>query len=631
MHLLSFRLNTASLLAAFAALNAGCVTRTVYVMDDRPSTRLAPAAEAPAAPPDQVQMAPANAAPQAAPQYAYEQSAGISDPYDFVQPLNPYGSWVQYPGYGLVFVPARAVVGANFRPYTNGHWEHTEWGWTWVDHHPFGWATGHYGRWFFDANYGWAWLPGTQWGPAWVTWRNGGGHIGWAAMPPGSIYGGAYSVYDTSWVFVSTSNFGATSVGGYLVTGSAYRGCYASTYPSRSTVVVYGRNTYRGPDYDEVRRETRVIHRPISETERDRPVTRPPAGTVISRDRDGDNGRSDSGSRSRDRDGDNGRSDSGSRDRDGDNGRSDSGSRDRDGDNGRSDSGSRDRDNGRSDRGGVGIDAGMRSDGAAPIRPVDVDRPAPGSGGDRDAATGRDRDDSRDRDGSRSDRGGVGIDAGMRSDGAAPIRPVDVDRPAPGSGGDRDAATGRDRDDSRERAGSDEGRRVDDRAPVTSRDGVDVGRDAVRPPPRQPITTPSRDGPIPDLREAPPKKPLLDDPARFPSTRPDMGRPATSRDSGPSASPQPVTRERVSPAPFTRPSSPSMTPRPPMTRPAPVPQPSPVARPMPSPSSTRSQPPSRIEGNRPAASAPAQPSSPSSPAKKKPAAKGDGKGTPKKR
>jgi hypothetical protein len=575
MHLLSFRLNTASLLAAFAALNAGCVTRTVYVMDDRPSTRLAPAAEAPAAPPDQVQMAPANAAPQAAPQYAYEQSAGISDPYDFVQPLNPYGSWVQYPGYGLVFVPARAVVGANFRPYTNGHWEHTEWGWTWVDHHPFGWATGHYGRWFFDANYGWAWLPGTQWGPAWVTWRNGGGHIGWAAMPPGSIYGGAYSVYDTSWVFVSTSNFGATSVGGYLVTGSAYRGCYASTYPSRSTVVVYGRNTYRGPDYDEVRRETRVIHRPISETERDRPVTRPPAGTVISRDRD--NGRSDSGSRSRDRDGDNGRSDSGSRDRDGDNGRSDSGSRDRDGDNGRSDSGSRDRDNG------------------------------------------------------RSDRGGVGIDAGMRSDGAAPIRPVDVDRPAPGSGGDRDAATGRDRDDSRERAGSDEGRRVDDRAPVTSRDGVDVGRDAVRPPPRQPITTPSRDGPIPDLREAPPKKPLLDDPARFPSTRPDMGRPATSRDSGPSASPQPVTRERVSPAPFTRPSSPSMTPRPPMTRPAPVPQPSPVARPMPSPSSTRSQPPSRIEGNRPAASAPAQPSSPSSPAKKKPAAKGDGKGTPKKR
>jgi hypothetical protein len=81
-------------------------------------------------------------------------------------------------------------------------------------------------------------------------------------------------------------------------------------------------------------------------------------------------------------------------------------------------------------------------------------------------------------------------------------------------------------------------------------------------------------------------------------------------------------------------SSPSMTARPPMTRPVPVPQPSPVARPMPSPSSTRSQPPSRIEGNRPAASAPARPSSPSSPsspAKKKPAAKGDGKGTPRKR
>ena len=219
----------------------------------------------------------------------------------------------------------------------------------------------------------------------------------------------------------------------------------------------------------------------------------------------------------------------------------------------------------------------------------------------------------------------------MRSDGAAPIRPVEVDRPAPGSGGDRDAATGRDRTGS-DRDGSGGGQRVDDRAPVTSRDGVDVGRDAVRPPPRQPITTPSRDGPLPDLPEAPPKKPLLDDPARFPSTRPDMGRPATSRDSGPSAYPPPATRERVFPAPTTRPSSPSMTARPPMTRPAPVAQPSPMARPMPSPSSTRSQPPSRIEGNRPAASAPAQPSpSPSSPSKKKPAAKGDGKGTPRKR
>jgi hypothetical protein len=225
MHPSSFRLSTAAAIAAaLATAGSGCVTRTVYVVDDRPSTRVAAAQEPVAVAP---QAAPQDA-PQA-PQYAYEDDAGISDPYDFVQPLTPYGSWVQYPGYGLVFVPSRAVVGANFRPYTNGHWEHTEWGWTWVDHHPFGWATGHYGRWFYDANYGWAWLPGTQWGPAWVTWRNGGGHIGWAAMPPGSYYGSNYSVYDTSWVFVSTGNFGATYVGSYVVTGFDGELTYAGT------------------------------------------------------------------------------------------------------------------------------------------------------------------------------------------------------------------------------------------------------------------------------------------------------------------------------------------------------------------------------------------------------------------
>lgn len=610
MHPSSFRLSTAAALAAaLATAGSGCVTRTVYVVDDRPSTRVAPA-EAPVA------VAP-QAAPQyapEAPQYAYEEDAGISDPYDFVQPLTPYGSWVQYPGYGLVFVPSQSVVGANFRPYTNGHWEHTEWGWTWVDHHPFGWATGHYGRWFYDANYGWAWLPGTQWGPAWVTWRNGGGHIGWAAMPPGSYYGSNYSVYETSWVFVSTGNFGATYVGSYVVTGPAYRSCYSNSSPYRSTVVVYGRNTYRGPDYDEVRRETRVIHRPISETERDRPVTRPPTGTVISRDRNRDDGRTSGGSRGRDRD--DGRSSGGSRDRDDTS--ADGGSRPRDGARPGDDS---------------GRDSGRDTDGNGSSRPRDGARPGDDSDGGR----------PRDRDG--NDR-----DLGIRADGYdQPTRPADVGtRPTPiDVGGGRDGG-GRDGGTRPPVTGDrDGGSRANDRAPVTGdrapvdrtpvdrapvdrapvdggtrapvtgdRDdtGRDTGRDGYRPPVRP--VAPRTDGPIPDLREEPPTKTNFDDPARFPKTRPDVPRSDMRPDSG-RQTPSPVTR----PAP-SRPS--------PVTRPAPVTRPS--DRGMPQPSVGRPTPPSRIEGNRPTAPSSEQPSgdssSSSSSSKKK---KADSKAKSKKR
>ena len=288
-------------------LVGGCATRTVYVVDNRDDARApvadyrGPVASAPAAaaPQDEQFYAQADpgqgAAPMAAPNY--EDEAGIRDPNDFVEPLTPYGNWVNYPGYGSVFRPSVAVVGANFRPYTHGHWEYTEWGWTWVDHHAFGWATGHYGRWFYDAGQGWLWVPGVTWAPAWVSWRTGGSYIGWSAMPPGAYYGGNYSVYDTSWVFVNTGSFGNPYIGGVIITGSRYRSCYTSTYPQRSTYVVYGRDTYRGPDYNQVRRETKVIHRPIREVQRDRPTTRPPAGTITSRGRD----RDDNASRGRDR------------------------------------------------------------------------------------------------------------------------------------------------------------------------------------------------------------------------------------------------------------------------------------------------------------------------------------------
>jgi len=60
----------------------------------------------------------------------------------------------------------------------------TDDGWFWDSDERFGWVTYHYGRWVNDRYYGWVWIPGTEWAPAWVSWRHGNGYTGWAPLPP---------------------------------------------------------------------------------------------------------------------------------------------------------------------------------------------------------------------------------------------------------------------------------------------------------------------------------------------------------------------------------------------------------------------------------------------------------------
>jgi len=100
----------------------------------------------------------------------------------FRDDLTPYGEWVQTPDYGWVWVPS--AVAPDWQPYTVGQWVYSDYGWTWVSEEPWGWATYHYGRWIFIERRGWCWVAGREWGPGWVAWRNGGGYIGWAPLPP---------------------------------------------------------------------------------------------------------------------------------------------------------------------------------------------------------------------------------------------------------------------------------------------------------------------------------------------------------------------------------------------------------------------------------------------------------------
>ena len=103
----------------------------------------------------------------------------------FRQTLAPHGRWVSTPEYGLVWIPSRSVVGADFVPYaTGGTWQYSDAGWTFVSNWDWGWAPFHYGRWYLDARLGWVWVPDTVWAPAWVDWRYGDGYVGWAPLPP---------------------------------------------------------------------------------------------------------------------------------------------------------------------------------------------------------------------------------------------------------------------------------------------------------------------------------------------------------------------------------------------------------------------------------------------------------------
>src|ERR1043165_9213732 len=99
----------------------------------------------------------------------------------FYDQLSPYGVWADEPRPRRAFIPDQD----NYVPYRVGHWAYTDVGMVWVSNEPFAWATSHYGRWSFSPAYArWVWLPDTEWGPAWVDWRESGNDFGWAPLAP---------------------------------------------------------------------------------------------------------------------------------------------------------------------------------------------------------------------------------------------------------------------------------------------------------------------------------------------------------------------------------------------------------------------------------------------------------------
>ncbi len=113
----------------------------------------------------------------------------------FFVELSRYGQWFETDEYGYVWQPASLEVQPDWRPYTRGRWLYSDQGWTWVSDEPFGWAVYHYGRWALSQQRGWVWIPGEDWAPAWVSWRSNEEYLGWAPLPPETVYDEDYS-YD---------------------------------------------------------------------------------------------------------------------------------------------------------------------------------------------------------------------------------------------------------------------------------------------------------------------------------------------------------------------------------------------------------------------------------------------------
>ena len=194
----------------------------------------------------------------------------------FYKSLNPYGRWLQVDGYGYAFRPNLSER-SSWRPYVDGRWVSTNQGWAWDSREPFGWACYHYGRWVRLSRQGWVWIPGREWAPAWVSWRSGGSHVGWAPLPPTAGYGNIshdcdarYGLAPGNYTFIQASHFGRPSYVNATLPMSSVTQIFNQTINVTNIVQVRQQNTnifmHRGgPALDWVERcnGSPIAHAPV--------------------------------------------------------------------------------------------------------------------------------------------------------------------------------------------------------------------------------------------------------------------------------------------------------------------------------------------------------------------------------
>lgn len=182
----------------------------------------------------------------------------------FHENLAPYGDWVDVEDYGYCWQPRD--VDADWRPYSDGRWVYTDAGWTWDSDEPYSWAVYHYGRWARIDEVGWVWVPGTEWGPGWVSWRRGSRHVGWAPLPPEARFVRSsglsvqvdvdFDIGPTNYNFVEVRNFGAPRLRSVFI--EPRENITIINQTSNITNITYVNSVVYngGPQYDVISRES---------------------------------------------------------------------------------------------------------------------------------------------------------------------------------------------------------------------------------------------------------------------------------------------------------------------------------------------------------------------------------------
>jgi hypothetical protein len=143
--------------------------------------------------------------------------------------LLDHGAWFMLSD-RWVWQPRAARADPSWRPYFTGgcwHWENNTWFWT--SDYLWGAVAFHHGRWFLSPVHGWLWVPGTEWSPAWVSWRIADDVCGWAPLPPDTAFLAAAGMpaYELTWshfVFVPAWRLQARDLTLHRLDGSLYAG-----------------------------------------------------------------------------------------------------------------------------------------------------------------------------------------------------------------------------------------------------------------------------------------------------------------------------------------------------------------------------------------------------------------------
>lgn len=189
----------------------------------------------------------------------------------FQQQLSPYGKWMHNPRFGEVWI----YNDAGFKPYySNGHWEYTNYGWSWESDYDWGWAPFHYGRWEYDPYYGWMWIPGYEWASAWVSWSSYEDYYGWAPLGYGININVSFGAIPfNNWNFIPRRNICDRNLNRYYISNQRndrfrHAVIINNYYNGNGDIGNY----VRGPERREVERYTnsRIQERRIHYNDRNR-------------------------------------------------------------------------------------------------------------------------------------------------------------------------------------------------------------------------------------------------------------------------------------------------------------------------------------------------------------------------